>query len=121
MPVQHAPEGIKIGPDLDTTAVDDRLPMLDFDEYVVNSGIGVMSANETRVLTFTGLDNFRMASTLVVRPLNPETNNQEKLLISHVYVPVQGTVKVIVKNMENSSVNFGDDQMNIGGWNTANT
>jgi hypothetical protein len=117
---EHFPNGIKIGPDLDTTSEDDRLPIYDFDEWCPQSGIGVMSANETRTLTFTDLSTFRPGQTLVVRPLNPDQFNQDKLLILHVWCPNVGIVKIIVKNLENSEVDFGNDQLNIGGWNTSN-
>lgn len=111
---EQFPDGAQIGPD-----VNGRLPMLAFDEYVVESGIESMSAGEIRVLTFEDCcTNFKGGSSLLVYPLNPELYNQTKLLISHSYVSEDGTVKVVVKNLDSSSVDFDSDQFVIGGWNT---
>lgn len=120
MSVFHAVDGIKIGPDLENTSDDDRLPIFDFDEWSPQSGVGSMSAGETKILTFEGLLTFRAGQTVLVRPLNPDQFNQTHLLISHAWCPTDGTIKVIVKNMSSSTMDFGNDQWNIGGWNTIN-
>lgn len=114
--VVGAPDGILIGAD-----VNGRLAILDFDEYsVTTEEIGTMSAGEVKTLTFEGMDNLRMGTTLVVAPANPELYNQDNLLILHSYVSSNGTVKIMVKNLSSTSKTFGTDQWTVGGWNTVN-
>lgn len=110
------PDGAQIGPD-----VNGRLPFLDCDEYADNSGLGSMTALETRVITFEGMTNQRPGASLGVHPANPLLYNQPSLLISHVWVPEDGVVQVVVKNMVNATVDYGSDQWVIGGCNTVNS
>lgn len=121
MSIIEAPEGIRIGPDDQQDENDTRLPLLDFDEWNPMSEVGVMAAGEIKVLTFTGMPTLKMGATIIVRPLNPEEFNQIYLMISHCYVSVDGTVKVIVKNISNEELDFGSDQWNVGGYRFVNS
>jgi len=111
----EAPEGIRIGPNDQQDPSDDRLPMLDADEWAMNSGVGVMAANEVKVIELTDMPTFHPGATLKVQPLNPESFNQMDLLIQHAYVSDYGTVRIIVRNLANEERDFGSDQWAIQG------
>lgn len=111
----EAPEGIRIGPNDQQDPSDDRLPILDADEWPVNSGVGVMSANEVKTITLEGMPTLRPGATLRIQPMNADQYNQQDLLIMHAWVYDVDIVKVIVRNMANEERDFGNDQWVVQG------
>jgi hypothetical protein len=95
--------------------------MQDFDEWTFEHGLGVMTANEVRTLNFGNVPTFRGGQNLLANLTNPQANNAEHLLIQHAWFDTTVTppvIKVMVRNLSSSSVDFGNDQVVIGGWNT---
>lgn len=116
MAITEAPDGIRIG-----TTDNERLPIYDFDEYVFEHELGEMTAGEVRVLDFGECTTFRGGQTLVACLINPQANNAQHLLIQHVWYDLTGltpAVKVRVRNLSSSTVDFSTDQIVVGGWNT---
>lgn len=117
MSVTEAPDGIRIG-----TTDGDRLPMREFDEYPFEHNLGTMTAGEVRTLNFGNVPTFRGGHTLKATLMNPASNNGSKLLIMHAWIDTgvsPSVIKVMVKNLDSSSVNFGNDQITVSGWTTA--
>lgn len=116
--VLQAPDGIQIGSD-----TDGRLPILQFDEYPFEDGIGEMTAGEVRTLNFGTVSTFAAGAHCLAELSNPQTYNADKLLILHSWY--DGTVnppvmKVMVKNLSASTADFSNDQLLVSCWNTNN-
>lgn len=109
----EAPHGIRIGPNNQQDPNDDRLPILDADEWAVNSNLGIMNANEVKVIELDGMPTIRPGSTIKVAPQNPELFNQMDLLIQHAHCTEGGKVRIIVRNLVNQERDFGSDQWAI--------
>lgn len=119
MAVQHFPDGVKIGPDLEQTSEDDRLPIYDFDEWAVSIPEFTLSAGAQEWLVVQGLTTLRSGSKIMAAPTNPHVGNMDKLLIKHVRVSAEGEASILVKNDSNSQVTYDQDQWIISFWNTA--
>lgn len=118
MAIIEAAEGIRIGTD-----EDGRLPIVSFDEYVFEHNLGEMTANEVRTVDFGEAPTFRLGQNLKASLMNPSIHNADKLLIMHAWYDSDGinpaTLKVMFRNLESSTVDFNNDQVTVGGWNTA--
>ncbi len=118
MSVQHAPNGIKIGPDLEMSSEDDRLPIYDFDEWAINVPTFTLDGGEVTIITVTGLVTARPGSQVVAQPQNfhEPLHNLDKLQVKFARVVNAGEVEIMVKNESSSQVTFGEDQWLITFW-----
>lgn len=112
MAVLDAPDGIRIGAE----EPGGRLPIYGFDEWVFEHNLGEMTGNEVRTLNFGSVDTFRAGEHLLAALYNPNLYNGDKLLIQHAWY--DGEIKVMVRNLSSSTVDFGNDQISVAGFNT---
>lgn len=114
-----APDGIQIGPD-------DRLPIFDFDEWIVTDGtereIGTLTAGEQKTLVFNNISTVRAGARVFAQPLNfgsPDFHF-DKLLIKGAWVSDANQISVLVKNDSSASVTYGVDEWSLMYFNTSN-
>ncbi len=120
MSLLNAPDGIVIGPD------DGRLPIFDFDEWVVTSGterdIGTLAAGEQKLLVFNDIPTVRAGARVLAAPLNGGSTsfNFDKLLVKAAWVTDANQISVLVKNDSSSEVTYGVDEWSLMYFNTSN-
>lgn len=118
MSVTEAPDGIRIGTDSDG-----RLPMKNFDEYVLQPDIGELAAGATKVCDLGEAPTFRAGQNILATLYDPSAANSADLLIMHCWYTSDGefdpaTIRLRVKNVGTSTIDFGSPQVTVGGWNT---
>ncbi len=114
----HLADGVKIGPE---NSPGDRLALYDFDECVIDQvEFGTMSAGEVKTITVdiaAVCNTLRYGSTLTARPMNPASNDNDKLLILHAWASAAGEAKIMVKNISSSSLTISVATYNADQWN----
>lgn len=107
----EAPDGIQIGPS-------SVLPIKEYDEFVFERGSLELTAGEVRTLNFGSNVTFHGGAHCWAEVLNPQTYNNDQFLILHTWF--DGEVKVQVRNLSASSVQFDNDQIVVTCANTSN-
>lgn len=118
MAIVHFVDGVKIGPD---TTGSERATLYNFGEFCTPSSIdlGIMAANERRILVISNVPGIEFGSTVIARPLNPFW--LQTLLVQHAWTSGNNEVSVLVKNDSDVPVDYamGNDQWNLTFFSTS--